>query len=93
MLPFHQAVLSPRPREWQKEESPETHQKKSKVCLFSLPSVVLCSEMAAAAPLLQRTNPLSMGKCNKGLKQLILSPVCDPFFGGELFCIVSHLTS
>lgn len=86
MLSFHQAVLSPMPCEWQKEESPETHQKKSRVCLFSSPSVVLCSEMAAAMLLLQRASPLSMGKCNKGLRDLILSQVYNPFF----LVLISH---
>jgi len=79
MFPFHQAVLSPMPCEWQKEESPESHQKKSRVCLFSSPSVVLCSEMAAATPLQQRASPLSMGKRSKRLKQLLLSQVYDSF--------------
>lgn len=41
--------------------------------------VALCSETAAATPLLQRASPLSVRKCNR-LKQLILSQVYSPFF-------------
>lgn len=92
MLLFRQTVLSPMPCEQQKEESPETHQRKGRVCLFSSPSVVLCSEMAAVVPLPQTANPPSMGKCNEGLKQLILSQVFNPFFC--CFVLISYsLTS